>query len=222
MMGNEKVIETAVLILAAGDNTAWRKAYPKSPLKQLHVINPPGETIIARIIRQCEKRGVAPTVITHEPEIIKESKGRYYEPKMRHMTCQTLLSTVPLWKERTIVLLGDVLFGKQGMNQVFACNKPYGSFGDYWETYGISFRKSEWIKVVKLCIKTMNLAHSWFEGSLGHMWNVYCGGPIKRKKKMDHSDFIHIKDHTMDIDMPGQWESFNIGVVGKGRLDDLP
>lgn len=218
----KKTLETAVLILAAGRNDVWREVYPGAPLKQLYVLNPPGETIIARQIRQCENRGIEAIVVSHEPEIIKESKGRYYEPTMREGTIQTLLSTISFWKERTIVLHGDVIFGKKGMNQVFAWHEPYGSFGNHFETFAISFRKSYWLKMVKLIMRTMELSHSALERGIGHMWNVFCKDDNRGPKTMDRSEFILIKDYTSDIDSPGYWESFSIGVLGKGRLDDLP
>jgi len=216
------MIETAVLIFSGGDLTGWRKEYPSAPLKHLYVINPPGETITARLIRQCEDRGVVPTVVTNEPEIIEESKGRYYEPKMGIMSVQTLLSMKSFWKERTIVLHGDVIFGKVGMDQVFDWHEPYGSFGNFWETFAISFRKSYWLMMEKLIMRTAELADSLLQGGLGYMWNVFCKDDNRGPKEMDRPEFILIKDHSMDIDGPGYWKSFNIGVLDKGRLDDLP
>jgi len=215
-------LKTAVLILAAGEHTAWLKKWPDVPRKQLLVINPPGETIIARIIRQCERRGAAPIVVSHIPEIIAESKGRHYEPKMRWLTCQTLLSTLPLWGERTIVLLGDVIFGKDAMDLVFAFDGPYGNFGDYWETYGISFIESQWLKVVQAIIGTVYQARDGTQGSLEFMWKVWCGSPFRGKKPMDKPGWIHFHDWTMDVDGSGEWQNFNKGIVGRGRLNDLP
>jgi len=218
------LLETAVLLLAAGDHLAWQKQFPDSPRKQLHVINPPGETVIARIIRQCEDRGAAPIVISHIPEIIAESKGRHFAPSIwcRGITCLTLLSTMGLWKERTIILLGDVIFGKEAMDLVFAWEENYGNFGDYWETYGISFVKSQWLRVVQTIVKTNELARNGQQGSLVFMWKVWCDSPFHGKKPMDKPEWIHFHDWTMDIDLPGQWKNFNIGIVDKGRLNDLP
>jgi len=215
------MIETTVLILAAGDNTLWRKVYPGAPLKHLYIL-PPGETIIARQIRQCKDRGIEPIVVTHEPTIIKESDGRHYVPVIRDGTVQTLLSTISLWKERTIILHGDVIFGKIGMDQVFSWDKPYGSFGNYFETFAISFRKSQWLMMVKLIMRTIELSHGELARGIGHMWNVFCKDDNRGPKMMDRPEFILIKDYTSDIDAPGFWSSFNISVVDRGRLDDLP
>jgi len=215
--------KTAVLILASKDHTAWAKSWPDVPTKQLLVINPPGETVIARIIRQCGKRGAAPIVISHVPAIIAE--GRHsFTPSIwsRGLTCLTLLSTMLLWKERTIVLLGDVIFSKDAMDQVFAYKEDYGNFGDNWETYGISFRKSQWLRVAQTIMRTVELARDGTQGSLEFMWKVWCGSPFKGKKLMNRPDWIHFHDWTMDIDMYHEWENFNKGVVDKGKLDDLP
>lgn len=217
-------IETAVLILAAGEHLPWLKKWPDVPRKQLLVIKPPGETILARIIRQCEDRGMAPIVISHIDEIIDESKGRHFAPSIwcRGITCLTLLSTMGLWKERTIILLGDVIFGKEAIDLIFAWEDDYGNFGDNWETYGISFRKSQWLKVVQTIVKTNELARDGSQGSLEFMWKVWCDSPFHGKKLMDKPNWIHFHDWTMDVDGYGEWENFNIGIVGKGRLNDLP
>ena len=103
----------------------------------------------------------------------------------------------------------------------FEKNSP--SFGNHFETFAISFRKSYWLKMVKLIMRTVELSHgNNIQRGIGHMWNVFCKDDNRGPKTMERPEFTIIRDYTSDIDAPGYWESFSIGVLDKGRLNDLP
>ena len=47
----------------------------------------------------------------------------HFNPKNNNTLCDSILSTQNLWDKKTIIILGDVIFTKDGMDTVFKCKE---------------------------------------------------------------------------------------------------
>ena len=97
---------TKVLILCAGESTRWGN-YLGVP-KQLILIN--GESLLERMVRLLRAQGYYDIeVISHDERLLLSNCG-FFKPSRFRWTVESLLSTHSLWKDKTLVLLGDVFF----------------------------------------------------------------------------------------------------------------
>lgn len=110
------------LILAAGESTRWDG---KNVGK--HFVRIDGEKLILRTMRQFKK---------FEPLMITRNQANAEAYKT---TCHTLLSTSRLWKDRTIILLGDVMFTKDAVRKIIKCDEGFCVFGDTVDIFALSF-----------------------------------------------------------------------------------
>ena len=121
----------------AGEGVRWnaeirkRSGYP--PLKQLCRVGP--ETVIARQFRQLRSRGIEPVLVTHRQELIDEAEAIYIlVPAKRRWTVESLVSSKGFWGNRTVILLGDVVFTEPALDTVLGLNgevRFFGWHGDY-------------------------------------------------------------------------------------------
>lgn len=100
-----------VLIMASHSGRRWKGKPPK------HLIRIAGEKLILRTIRQLRKRGAFPIVVTHLP-YIQEIVPKFFVPEERRWYAETLLSTRELWRDKVVVLQGDVVYTNAVMNEI--------------------------------------------------------------------------------------------------------
>lgn len=222
-------MSTVTLILAAGEQARWEMdRYPF--YKQLLDVG--GETIIARIWRQCRARGAEPCVITHSPELVQILS---FKPERHRWTVETLLATHELWQERTIVLLGDVVYSQAVMDRIFAPQEQeLKVFGNEYEIYALSMRFQSnlviapvlfWIGNIK---RALNYAIEHAEsgtpggGKLRKFYQLYCGlDPDSDEIENEVLDRVSLQDYTRDVDTRKDYIQLQNKVVKAGRLDDL-
>lgn len=205
-----------VLILAAGEAKRMKGAS-----KQLLPVK--NETIIARIIRQVRTRGGAPWVVTLNPEIIRavHKEGSFvFKPREQQSTCATFVSTYWVWEERTIILLGDVIYSKALMDRIFACDDPIRVFGNAWEIFAISFSGELKEKIAD----TLDSVKDVFPGKLRTFYKVYCGfevdTPETEGEYLEDVVFALTEDWSRDVDSLEEFANMQKELVNCNVLDD--
>ncbi|SHF79834.1 Choline kinase [Fodinibius roseus] len=210
-MAKSKINNTKVLILCAGDGTRWDN-YLGVP-KQLIPINE--EPLLKRTVRLLCDNGCNDIAIISHDDRLNLDRCDFFKPPQCRWTVETLLSTHPLWTERTLVLLGDVFYTKQALATILSPSQGvqvYGRFGpslftftQYGELFAISFEENDHHKMKK----HLNIARSHaLSGGRGKMWEFYrslAGFPLNEHKK-DDEIFTSIHDLTDDIDSPKEYD----------------
>jgi len=225
---------TSVFILCAGEARRFNGVH-----KQLLQIR--NECILERIIRQCRDRGIEPTVVSHH-EVFRNVDCRLIVPEVHRYTDETFLSTQYLWNERTIILLGDVVYSKFAMDMVFADCKPVRVFGDQWEMFAVCFAESHWVKVVSALEHAIDVAVETGvngQGKIRKFYQSLCGLPLdtntaEKEVEIYQNDhlrvgsypydtiFYYVDDWTQDVDSHEDYTALLRQKVGQNVLDDLP
>jgi len=178
------------------------------------------ESILARIVRQCRERGVEPIVVTHKLEIAQATDAVCHIPTRNGLTVETFLSSP--WGERTIVLLGDVVYSKTVMNRIFNCRENIRVFGNEYEIYAISFMDKV-SAYVRIAIANAGVhASRGGPGTLRKFYQAYCGIDLDSDgmEGIVLDRVCYIQDYTMDVDTPRDYKNLLNKVVKGGLLDD--
>ena len=202
--------DTTVLILAAG------KARRMNGVKK-QLLRIGDDTVTGRVIRQAKMRGCEPFVVSNDEEILAVANS-WMKPFISDVTCETFISTEHLWKTRTIVLLGDVVYSKKCMDDIFACTDPMRVFGDTWEVYAVTFAFKQRHKVMR----ALNIGATQPLGKLRFFYRAYCGLPLDTKEQEgvapDDKVFWYVSDWTRDIDMLDEYHNTIRELVTTGKL----
>ena len=201
---------TRVMILAAGQADRWTEPYPK----QLARIA--GVPLLDRTVSQLAAWGLRPTVITHNIGITDFIGSRnlcnVWPPYRHRWTCETLLSSFPLWGNPTIVLLGDVVFGDRDLADVLAPTDYITIYHntDIGELMAIQFNK---VHADRVKTKLFDVVEDSAAGRCrGKMWEWYnrirIGGGIRSVRL----------NRSMDIDTVEDWHEIN-AIYTRGRQD---
>ncbi len=108
---------TTVLILASGEQARWEIG---QGIKQFLPIEK--EALLVRIQRQVQDRGQGAVVVAHNPLILKASWTYYIIQKKeeRRWIAEAVKTSRWFWESRVIILLGDVIYSKATMDNIFA------------------------------------------------------------------------------------------------------
>lgn len=155
--------DTTVLILCAGEAIRFNG----SGLKQLLPIA--GEPLLVRTLRQLREMGYTGTVVSHLPELC--CLGESFEPATRRWTCETLASTQELWTDKTVVLLGDVVWSSSVLASVLDCKRQPMIFGNGREVYAASFLHEHQEEVDLALRRVITGAEKRVNG--GKLWLLY-------------------------------------------------
>ena len=215
---------TTVVILAAGKQTRWERNMGAGTRKQLLDVG--GETILSRMIRQCNDRGAVPIAMTIHKEIKEairfEDRATWMTPRFYEYTVSTFQSA-PWGEKRTIVLLGDVVYSKTVMNRIFECAAPIKVFGSIYEIFAVSMSARVYRGVQDACTAAYEHALLGGKGTMRKFYQAYCGldlgGDAMETKVLD--PVCWIADYTRDVDTPEDYRDLRIKVVNGGLLDDL-
>jgi hypothetical protein len=204
---------TIVLILCAGDAIRMNGVQ-----KQLLPIGQ--TTILGRILNQMYQYDQRVIVVTHDPEIAL-LHDLAYNPENRNTTCETLLSTSKLWDDRTIVLLGDVIYSREVLNEIVNCHESIKVFGNSAEIFALVFDKDFHEEIKPLLHKGSNL----FPGKLRCFFHAYCNfEPDKGvAEPLDNNKvFFRTHDWTMDVDNSYEYERAQLELVDTRVIEELP
>lgn len=208
--GKNVSTSNVVLLLCAGDGTRWGE-YLGVP-KQL--IGFGGEPLLSRTVRHLREFGVPtqPICVTHDPRLhLKHTVP--FRPVASRWTVETLASTRPLWRDRTIVLLGDVFFTRRALRRVLRTEDEVVFFGRRWpsaytmsdhgEIFALSFSQKRWDLVLRACATVARVAKAK-QNAWGNLWDLYhtiTGFPLGCTATEDNM-FTIIDDMTSDFDTP--------------------
>ena len=203
-----------VLILAAGNAIRFDGVH-----KQLLSLG--NETILERIVRQAKARSDDDPVVITRWDDVREATPVFYSPSDYKTTCNTILSTFELWNDRTIVLLGDVMYTKTTMDAIFADNRELVFFGNMFEIYALSFKKTAWHSLTK----ALEAGSKHRLGKIRYCYRSVMNYPLEREKYVpsDYNDkyWHYIDDYTTDVDTRFEYLELLRNVVNRNVLDDL-
>lgn len=132
------------LILCAGQATRFNGV-----VKQLLPLYD-GETILGRILHQLQERGFGKQeifiIIAPNSEEIYNRFRRWDNKdfmfgvsRINLGNSHTALMTKDLWVDQNFILLGDVIYSQDTLDEILSCDKEIAFFGDLWETYAVEF-----------------------------------------------------------------------------------
>jgi hypothetical protein len=224
-------MSTAVLILAAGEQKRWPMTEPPYHKQLLDV---GGETIVARIVRQCRSRNTEPLIISHRDWPMNV---QVVEPcGATRWTVETLFSTYDLWKKRTVVLLGDVVYSRATMDRIFAPqSEELKVYGNEHEIFALSIVGTEiyhpitgqggvfFVEITDSLGEAISHAESGVArggGKLRKFYQAYCD--LNMTGNARESRVLRwIDDYTQDVDNAGDYAVLQ-DKVARGVIDDLP
>lgn len=203
---------TAAFVLAAGE--AIRMHRKKKQLLPIGKTN-----ILERILAQLKYYGIHTVLVTHDKEIA-EYHDRVHCPENHDTTCDSLLSTSHLWQNKTIVLLGDVIYSHKAMDDIVNCHDAVRVFGNRAEIFAVVFHKGKH----DLVKSALDAAREHKSGKLRYFYHAYCGFEIglreRGKMPMERKIFFHVKDWTRDVDTPQNYDALIKELVITGKIDD--
>lgn len=201
---------TIALILAAGE-----AARMNGTLKQLLPIG--NTTILGRILSQLKMHQTRSIVVTHQ-SAIAGYHHRFHNPENRNTVCDTLLSTSHLWDDRTIVLLGDVVYSDYVMGLIMNSVDLIRVFGNTWEIFAVVFDKKNHAKVKTALRK----GSTHRRGKLRYFYHAYCGFEMGcqevETEPLEEDVFFYVRDWTRDIDTAHHYDRLEIEIVKTGKL----
>lgn len=177
---------SSTFILAAGPGTRWQG----SGHKQLAKIN--NKPIIKHTLDNTKNA----IVISHHKKL---HAYPHIIPSKHMFVLETLLSTQALWKERTIILLGDVYFDKKDLQKVINYKREFAVFGSksQVEIFALSFSKKMHHKIKKHLLIALKDAYEGGRGKLWEFYHSFVGLPLHKIGFGSH--FIEL-NNTTDID----------------------
>lgn len=207
---------TKVIILAAGKSTRFNGV-----IKQLLPIG--RDTILGRMIKQCHLLGYDdPTIMVRSvADSIKymDYTTHPYIAEKHDTTCDTILSSQPLWGDRTIVLLGDVIYSPEVINSIFKYTGEFSVWGNSWEIFAMSFSRKVWYDL----IVALEKGSKYKLGKIRYMYKYYIGIEPD-KKEIDGTPpgphFVYTHDWTRDIDMQQEYSDTILQLVNTHILDN--
>jgi len=203
-----------ILVLCNGDGTRWNN-YLNAP-KQLAPLSSSNESLIERTIRLCATHGIQlqDIVIVSGDDRLKKIPTNHFIPKSGKWITETLLNTEQLWKEQTVVLLGDVFYSSNTLNQILNDIHTFAVYGrngrstyNYkrWsEIFALRFSQSIHTKIKEHLSKTVANAHA---GGRGKLWEFHqsIADAALDKYHSTGNHFIEMNDWTDDIDSPAEY-----------------
>jgi len=176
-----------LIILAAGEGVRWQW----EGLKQLAVVDK------KPLIEHQLGRAPSALVVSHHPQLLKYP---HVVPAKRQFILETLLSTKPIWADRTIVLLGDVYFSPADLDQVLACREEFAVFGSkpQVEIFALSFTKRFQPQIIHHLYRALDYANGGGRGKLWEFYHSFIHSPLNKKRAFG-GNFVNLSE-TTDID----------------------
>ena len=205
---------TSVIILAAGNAVRFG-----GKRKQLLPIGT--TSILKRVVDQSKENCCCPTVIAADEEIISASLSygaMVYLPYDRRTVCDTAISTWELWNDRTIILLGDVIYSDDTVNKIFSYSGDFTVFGNTWEIFAVSFARN---RIGEVC-NSLTEGSKHRLGKLRYMYKHMERLPLDSSEiegSPPGNNFVYIRDWTKDVDMEVEYTDAMSQIVERGLLD---
>lgn len=189
----------------------WGEGTPK----QLVAVD--GEPVLHRTVRKCLVRKIQPTIVAVDPALTMPQVASF-EPSDHRYWVSTLLSCAPLWGDETIVLLGDVWFSAEAMDQIAEGSglRVYGRqgcsalTGGPPEVFACRFSREHHTEVASALIASIAHADRWFAQTsagydrtgrpIGSPWQFYRAliGCQLETEQWDESVWVESPDDFTD------------------------
>ena len=199
-----------ILILCAGDSKRWTWG----GASKFH-IPVPKEALLRRTVRQCNDLwgfSEEVVVVSHLPGIDSALVGVDYslfDPPERAYTCQTLESTRSLWKERTIVLLGDVYYTDKTIRRIYKNWFKFSFYGNVAQREIFSFSFTDRNLVSKALRKVSVRVLTGHHGQLWQLFYVLNGiRADEHPPCITFRSFFPVVDITQDFDTVADYLEF--------------
>lgn len=191
--------ELTVLILCAGKRYPWEKDVPQQFLPIA------GTTVLRRIISQVRECGHEPIIVTHRDDIRDGiSDLQHFEPQGYHRCiAETWLYTQELWKGQTIILLGDVIFGKATIEWILKYRGSMRAIGNSAEIFAFTFSRANHKRLKKVLSEASE--HKLWPGSAWIVYRHWCGFS-KHDSNRSGRVFQWELDRCADIDSPAGYK----------------
>lgn len=115
------------LIFCAGEAERWR--HPEGVGK--HWVEIDGEPLLVRTLRQLKSRAIDPVVVCRAGFKVPVGEECFQLVGPVDTLCADILRTEPLWTDRTWVLLGDVFFTDELLDQMLDYQQGLHFFGRF-------------------------------------------------------------------------------------------
>lgn len=185
-----------VLVLCAGLLNDWEGDEPR----QLRTIG--SETVLSRIIRQVQEKGHEPIIVTGREDIkAATSDLAHYKPSYSRTIAETWLYTREIWREQTVILLGDAIYGKATAQKTLEYRGTMKMVGNAAEIFAFTFSVDEHDKTARVLYETNR------DTTKGSAWEIYrhfCGAPYDQGFK-EALVFQWVWDRTCDLDSQREW-----------------
>ncbi len=198
-----------------------------------------GETIFHRTIRMLVEVGVdleeimvvGPRLMWKQPKAGRKFKG--VEPEGEPGPFLDGMKTIfPLWEaDRTIVLLGDVVFSYKALDLIMSTQQPVAFLGrpgpnpvigkTAAELFGISVSREMYVTVYDHCVRmTAHGAPIKYPPKLWALYRLICGFEHDEYKYEDEI-LLDPQDYTDDLDSVEEYKEFWPGLCAEA-LSDAP
>jgi molybdopterin-guanine dinucleotide biosynthesis protein A len=183
----KKSPKRCLIILAAGEGVRWQE----EGLKQLAVVD--NKPLIEHQLDHIPSA----LIVSHHPQLLKYL---HVVPAKHQFILETLLSTKPLWADRTTVLLGDVYFSPEDLNQILACREEFAVFGSkpQIEIFALSFTKSFHSHLTHHLYRALDYAYGGGRGKLWEFYHSFIHSPLNKKRAFGRR-FVNLSE-TTDVD----------------------
>lgn len=197
------------IILAAGEAVRFHGIR-----KQLLTL-PNGDTLLERQIRQVRERGGLPFVVTLDESLAQYARfsgASVIEPYDQRFIVSSLLSTRDYWhKDRTLVLLGDVLYSKEVMDDLFMRTMHLGIWLNGRDVYALSFTPKHWVGIELGLRAEIISAEEWRRtGKLRSWFETVFPRPFA----------VAVDDYTRDFDSPDDVKHLKKLALDDRRTDE--
>lgn len=195
-----------ILVLASGMGVRWEASH----LKQLAPIQ--GKPLIEHLISNVAEA----IVVSHHKQL---HKYPHIVPYRHYFVLETILSTMSVWEDRTIILLGDTLYGHTDLEEILAYDGDFAVFGSksQVEIFALTFTQRARDKVLKHLITALLDAYEGGRGKITEMYRSYERLPLY---KVGFGSNFYNLNHTTDIDSITEYEKVVKGLPFKNRYDD--
>ncbi len=179
-----------VIILCAGALYQWE--INRNIVQQFLPIA--GTTILRRIVAQVREHGYEPIVVTCRDDIKEHVDTEFFEPESYGNIADTWYNTRSIWKDQTVVLFGDTIYGPITMEQTLKYRGGFRAIGNIAEIFAFTWQESNYAKLAAV----LDIQRKVYPGAAWRIYRCYVGYS-PHDGRMDKS-FRWVWDRTADID----------------------
>lgn len=205
-------MNTAILILAATNHhIGWNRKGCR------HLVDIDGEPLLVRTLRQLAELGYNATVVTDKPEI-RAVVLNCFVPEDYTWIVSTILSTRELWDDRTIVLMGDVVWDLYTLGLVLGIKRFPKFCGSGHEIHAITWLREHFERFEAVLRATEVYANARPSEACypKHFYILFCNKDLHEDRNLgewEKKPYWCIVDPILEVD---KWEVYKKWRGGQG------